>query len=212
MPTPHSRIPVWSTTGAFLLAALRVLRLGGAPLALLTVGSQAVIALLAVPVLGWLVQSALSAAGLIGIDLPQIGKVFAAPASLGLFALVTVLGFFLVLSQLLVLLIAVRRVRAGEPLRAGAVGREFGAIAMRLIRPSSLGLLPYLLTFVPGFLAALRRESEAKVRRHKFQEQQPSGTSFHECAACGATEQTHPGREFRVAADGEEYCDTCRKG
>lgn len=161
MPTPHSRIPVWSTTGTFLLAALRVLRLGGAPLALLTVGSQAVIALLAVPVLGWLVQSALSAAGLIGIDLPQIGKVFAAPASLGLFALVTVLGFFLVLSQLLVLLIAVRRVRAGEPLRAGAVGREFGAIAMRLIRPSSLGLLPYLFVLLPlagfGFFSVLTR-------------------------------------------------------
>lgn len=74
-----------------------------------------------------------------------------------------------------------------------------------------LGLLPYFLTFVPGFLAALRRESEAKVRRHKFQEEQPSGTAFHECAACGATEHTHPTREFRVAADGDEYCDTCRK-
>lgn len=74
-----------------------------------------------------------------------------------------------------------------------------------------IGLLPYLVTFVPGFADSYRRESTAKVRRQKFDRDTVISTTFHECATCGATEKTHPEREFRVAADGEEYCDSCRK-
>ncbi len=74
-----------------------------------------------------------------------------------------------------------------------------------------LGLLPYLLTFAPSFVSNYRRESQAKVRRHRFESATEVRDSFHECATCGATEHTHPTREFRVAADGEEYCDSCRK-
>jgi hypothetical protein len=74
-----------------------------------------------------------------------------------------------------------------------------------------LGLLPYLLTFAPGFLDNYRRESTAKVRRHRFESETATSDTFHECAICGATEKTHPEREFRVAADGNEFCDACRK-
>ncbi len=74
-----------------------------------------------------------------------------------------------------------------------------------------LGLTPYLLTFVPGILGSFRRESAAKVRRHRFESKVAAGDAFHTCATCGATEKTHPGREFRVAPDGDEYCDTCRR-
>lgn len=72
------------------------------------------------------------------------------------------------------------------------------------------GLIPYLLTFGPGFFENRRRESEAKVRRHRFEQNSLVNASFHECASCGATEDSHPLREFRVSADGEEYCDQCR--
>jgi hypothetical protein len=74
-----------------------------------------------------------------------------------------------------------------------------------------IGLLPFLLTFGAGFIDSYRRESTAKVRRHKFESEIATGVSFHECTTCRATEKTHPEREFRVAADGNEFCDSCRK-
>jgi hypothetical protein len=76
----------------------------------------------------------------------------------------------------------------------------------------AMGLAPYAMTFAPGFVESFRRESAAKVRRHQFERELDGGDSFHRCAACGATEKSHPRAEFRVAADGEEYCDACRKG
>lgn len=101
------------------------------------------------------------------------------------------------------------------------VADAVGLVALVLMAPSpllmgalvTLGLLPYLLTFAPGFLETHRRESTAKVRRHKFESATATATgdTFHECATCGATEKTHPEREFRVAADGNEFCDSCRK-
>jgi hypothetical protein len=74
-----------------------------------------------------------------------------------------------------------------------------------------IGLLPFLLTFGPGFIESYRRESTAKVRRHKFESEIATGGTFHECTTCGATEKTHPEREFRVTPDGNEFCDSCRK-
>lgn len=74
-----------------------------------------------------------------------------------------------------------------------------------------IGMLPYLLTFGPSFFANRKRETQAKVRRHRFESAREVSSSFHECVTCGATEHTHPTREFRVAGDGEEYCDSCRQ-
>lgn len=73
------------------------------------------------------------------------------------------------------------------------------------------GLIPYFLTFAPGFFEARRQERTVQVRRHRFEGQQDDDEAFHTCATCGATDQTHPERDFRVAADGEEYCDHCRE-
>ena len=74
-----------------------------------------------------------------------------------------------------------------------------------------IGLLPFLITFGPRFLESVRSESKAKVRRHQFESEIATGDSFHECTTCKATEKTHPERAFRVAADGNEFCDSCRK-
>jgi hypothetical protein len=49
------------------------------------------------------------------------------------------------------------------------------------------------------------------VRRHRFEEASRTDDTFHRCESCGATEASHPAREFRVAVDGNEYCDACRK-
>jgi len=73
------------------------------------------------------------------------------------------------------------------------------------------GLLPWGLVFLPHFAAEYKRSGEARVRRHKFESQRPSeDDAFHTCDNCGATDQSHPDREFRVTADGRELCSVCR--
>lgn len=74
-----------------------------------------------------------------------------------------------------------------------------------------IGMTPFLVTFVPGFIRSHRERTEATVRRHRFQCETSSTDSFHECESCGATEKTHPEREFRVTSEGREYCSECRK-
>jgi hypothetical protein len=74
-----------------------------------------------------------------------------------------------------------------------------------------VGMLPYLVTFVPGFIRDYRQQALATVRRHRFEADTAGGESFHDCESCGATEKTHPEREFRVTAEGKEYCSECRK-
>lgn len=44
-------------------------------------------------------------------------------------------------------------------------------------------------------------------RRRKFETaKQPANEVFHECVVCGRTDQSHPHLEFRISADGKEYC------
>lgn len=74
------------------------------------------------------------------------------------------------------------------------------------------GLIPYLVVFVPTFLAAYKMRGEAAVRKHRFEEKAVDDSeAFHVCDSCGATEKTHPEREFRVTADDKELCDSCLK-
>ncbi|MCB1077235.1 MAG: hypothetical protein KDM64_05325 [Verrucomicrobiae bacterium] len=73
------------------------------------------------------------------------------------------------------------------------------------------GLLPFAVVFLPGFIADWKRQSDAATRRVAFQDRVKAseGGAFHTCGACGKTDASHPELEFRVAADGEEYCETC---
>jgi hypothetical protein len=77
--------------------------------------------------------------------------------------------------------------------------------------PIAAALLPFLVVFVPGFIRDFKNRSDAATRRGAFQERMKAGASeaFHTCHACGITDVSNPEREFRVAADGEEYCDAC---
>ncbi|MEM6916901.1 MAG: hypothetical protein AAF491_10080, partial [Verrucomicrobiota bacterium] len=73
------------------------------------------------------------------------------------------------------------------------------------------GLLPYLITFVPGFVAGAKQRSESAVRRHRFEQaSQPDSPFFHECDYCEANDQTDPELDFRVNAEGRTTCDRCR--
>ncbi len=107
------------------------------------------------------------------------------------------------------------------PIKAKWIGWASALLLLGMVLSSSApflvgaivgaGLLPYFLAFAPGLVESFRRESKAKVRRHRFQSEMDAGDAFHVCKTCGATEKTHPQAEFRIAADGEEYCDACRK-
>lgn len=75
------------------------------------------------------------------------------------------------------------------------------------------GLLPYLITFVPGFISGAKQRSENAVRRHRFEQaNQPESPFFHECEECGANDHSAPELEFRVNAEGRELCERCRAG
>ncbi len=72
----------------------------------------------------------------------------------------------------------------------------------------------YMLVFINYFLWAglpalkgRRTLIKAAKRRRKFETaKQPAGEAFHECVICTRTDQSHPGLEFRISADGKEYC------
>jgi membrane associated rhomboid family serine protease len=65
----------------------------------------------------------------------------------------------------------------------------------------------YFIFFGPEHFRAARNRHEVVGRRRRFEKKaQPEDESLHHCATCGATEQSNPNLEFRVARDGEEYC------
>jgi hypothetical protein len=77
--------------------------------------------------------------------------------------------------------------------------------------PAVLGMLPYLLVFVPPFFHFLAHRGQTVARHSRFKAKQlDSGPAFHVCAKCGITDQDRPEIEFRVGADGEDYCPNCR--
>lgn len=69
---------------------------------------------------------------------------------------------------------------------------------------------PYLVWAVPRIVIHLRNRSETKLRQATFQTKVlPTSEAFHTCDSCGATDQTHPDRHFRIANDDSEHCSSC---
>lgn len=75
-------------------------------------------------------------------------------------------------------------------------------------------LFPFTFWAGPILLGHLTNRATTQVRRAKFKSKvaKPGATAFHTCAACGATDQSHPNREFRVTPEGSELCSECLKG
>ena len=71
-----------------------------------------------------------------------------------------------------------------------------------------LGFANYLIFFGKDIISDARMRHEVQERRTKFRAaQQDADESLHRCKACGKTEISDPQLDFRVAADGEEYCE-----
>ncbi len=65
----------------------------------------------------------------------------------------------------------------------------------------------YLSWAIPKLIRWTRNRGKARVRRAKFSRAQSTGEqTLHRCAECGKTELSDPEMDFRVTADGEEYC------
>lgn len=72
----------------------------------------------------------------------------------------------------------------------------------------AIGFAPLLVWAVPRLIQVVKGNVDAASHRTAFQRKVSTNaqTSLHECHICGVTEKDDDNIEFRVAADGEEYC------
>jgi len=74
-----------------------------------------------------------------------------------------------------------------------------------------LSLLSFFIAFGPAFIRSLQQKGRVASRRSRFESaKQPDNPHLHRCHACGKTEQDDSSLDFRVGADGEDYCNKCR--
>lgn len=72
-------------------------------------------------------------------------------------------------------------------------------------------LLPFLVTFGPGFTKMMKHRGEVMDRRKKFAAASQSDQAwFHKCSVCGKTDVDDPALDFRTTASGDEICEKCR--
>lgn len=98
----------------------------------------------------------------------------------------------------------------GVAILAGVFG--YGRFQPYLAAVPLLAVGNYLVWAVPILTRYLAHRGEVRERRSRFEgAKRPSGEAFHTCEKCGATEISHPEREFRVTATGQEMCEACRR-
>ncbi len=87
---------------------------------------------------------------------------------------------------------------------AGLIGLQFALFPPSAKMAMAASLANYLLFFLPPFLLERRTRAVDAARLRKFHADPE--TTVHRCAECGRTEASDPDLDFRVAANGEEYC------
>ncbi|MBD8043812.1 glycerophosphoryl diester phosphodiesterase membrane domain-containing protein [Arthrobacter sp. Sa2BUA2] len=140
-------------------AGWRTLRTGGWRLLALYAVSQAVLLMFFSPLIRWMFTEALSAAGMYAVDSAALASLLGNGGSIAWLTglcLVAVLGVSL---QLMLLVVAAARVRAGLGLHPAALARVLLPVLRRLLRPGSLPLAWYLFLVLPlaqaGFFSVL---------------------------------------------------------
>jgi len=74
-------------------------------------------------------------------------------------------------------------------------------------------MIPFACFVGPSWVGLMKLRATVEGRRRKFAGQQASDDeAFHTCVTCGVTEHKDPHAEFRIAADGQEYCVKCLPG
>jgi len=79
-----------------------------------------------------------------------------------------------------------------------------GSLSVKMMVIMCLG--NYLLFFAPSFFRERMASRQTNQRRERFMAASDTAASLHRCEECGATEISHPEKEFRVIADGREFC------
>lgn len=93
---------------------------------------------------------------------------------------------------------------------AGLLLNFVSAPQMRL--PILFSLLNFFVAFGPGFVLWLKLRGTVVERRARFDSAKvPEGSWIHKCHSCGKTDIEDPKLDFRVGADGEDYCNVCRE-
>lgn len=91
---------------------------------------------------------------------------------------------------------------------AASVAWQFltlGDFAYRMALAAALA--NYLLFFGPEIVARARQRHRVGLRREKYQRAAiPEEEPLHRCVVCQRTEISNPELDFRVAADGNDYC------
>jgi membrane associated rhomboid family serine protease len=87
---------------------------------------------------------------------------------------------------------------------AAIIGLQFALLPAGAKMALVASLANYLLFFGPPFLRQWHANRANAARLARFQGDGPE--TLHRCAQCGRTEASHPELDFRVSADGEEYC------
>lgn len=87
-------------------------------------------------------------------------------------------------------------------LLVGAIGADWGGRAAVVISFAN-----YLLFFGPAFFKQSVQARQVAARRARFEiAKKPDAETLHRCEVCGRTEVSNPELDFRVSADGHEYC------
>jgi hypothetical protein len=77
--------------------------------------------------------------------------------------------------------------------------------------PMFFSFLNFFIACGPTFWRDFTQRTKVAARRSRFESAQSSSDSFfHKCATCSKTEVDDATLEFRVTADGEEYCSLCK--
>ncbi|MFL2480186.1 MAG: hypothetical protein ACJ0K4_11625 [Verrucomicrobiales bacterium] len=71
-----------------------------------------------------------------------------------------------------------------------------------------ISLSNFFIVFVPGMKRSMQMSAQVAVRRNKFEDAKLSENEpLHLCTSCGKTENDDEDLIFRVADNGEEYCE-----
>lgn len=87
---------------------------------------------------------------------------------------------------------------------AGLFALQFVVLPTPARMAMAASLANYLIFFLPGLIRNWQSERTDAVRLAKFHGGEE--VSVHRCSQCSRTEVSHAELDFRVAADGEEYC------
>lgn len=92
-----------------------------------------------------------------------------------------------------------------------------GGLLLDFVRDESarlvifLSILNFGVAFGNHFFKRFRQGTQVANRRRRFESAEELDAPMHRCHSCGKTDKDSPHLDFRVGANGHDYCSECRK-